>query len=235
MCVLVQVGCTWRGLLDLYHHHNKNSHSCLSKLVTPSPPKRCYSICLTFLVSLAVPPSHLSELFSSFSTPPAFQSVTSVPPTQPASSLLTVPLSSTPWRSPSPHDSADPVCLLKDCSITDANKDDLWALVDMLMSFQDFKKGTLYNIGMTWAKQLVAVTSLFKEGVKCIVTPQPSVPVTKADIQNAVIDIKNLLTCYAPCQSYPGPGFRSGQARGSYGRGFSERVTVPTCLSCLGF
>ena len=104
----------------------------------------------------------------------------------PAPSSLAVPPSSTPQRSPSPHDSADPVHLLKDHSITDANKDDLQALVDMLVSFQDFKKGTSYNIGMTWTKQLVAVTSLFKEAVKDIVTPQPSAQVTKADLQKVV-------------------------------------------------
>ena len=40
--------------------------------------------------------------------------------------------------------------------------------------------------------------------------------------------------CYMPCRSYPGPGYGSGQAQGSDGRGFSKRVTAPTRLSCPG-
>ena len=34
---------------------------------------------------------------------------------------------------------------------------------------------------------------------------------------------------------YPSPGFRSGWTRSSEGRGFSEWVAVPTCLSRPGF
>ena len=41
--------------------------------------------------------------------------------------------------------------------------------------------------------------------------------------------------CYVPCQSYLGPGFGSGQGRGSDGHGFSEWVAALTCLSCPGF
>ena len=41
--------------------------------------------------------------------------------------------------------------------------------------------------------------------------------------------------CYAPCQSYQGPGFGSGWAWGSDRCGFSEWFTVLTRLSCLGF
>ena len=45
---------------------------------------------------------------------------------------------------------------------------------------------------------MYTVTSLFKEAVKDIATPQPSAPVTKADLQNTVIDIKNSLTSRLP-------------------------------------
>ena len=53
----------------------------------------------------------------------------------------------------------------------------------------------------------------------------------------AAVYMDNILV-YTLLRAVPestGPGVRVGRVRSSGGRGFSERVTAPTRLSCLGF
>src|SRR6266481_3230348 len=111
----------------------------------------------------------------------------------PTTQSLAAPTTGSHCVSPSPTDLGDPVPVLKDRGITEANKGDLHALVDVLVSFKDFKKDSKYSIGRKWARQLVAVTSLLNEAVNCMDTPSPSRPATHADLQNAVNDIKSSL------------------------------------------
>src|SRR6266481_2865036 len=106
---------------------------------------------------------------------------------------LAAPTTGSHRVSPSPTDLGDPVPILKDRGITEANKGDLRALVDVLISFKDFKKDSKYSIGHEWARQLVAVTSLLNEEVNCMDTPSPSRPAMHVDLQNVVNDIKSSL------------------------------------------
>src|SRR6266481_2805575 len=111
----------------------------------------------------------------------------------PTTQSLAAPTTGSCHVSPSPTDLGDPVPVLKDRGITEANKGNLRALVDVLVSFKDFKKDSKYSIGREWARQLVAVTSLLNEAVNCMDTPSPSRPATHADLQNVVNDIKSSL------------------------------------------
>ena len=50
-----------------------------------------------------------------------------------------------------PNDPGDPVVLLKDRGINKVNRLSLRALVDILKSFNGFKKDRSYNIGLSFA------------------------------------------------------------------------------------
>ena len=80
-----------------------------------------------------------------------------------ATSVLAAPSPSTrSWSASATAnlDRGDPLAVLEDCSITNNNKGDLRALVNML---KQIKANRTYSIGRDGAQQLLAVTALLDE------------------------------------------------------------------------
>ena len=94
-------------------------------------------------------------------------------------------------KSPAPADQGDPVALLHDWGINEANKLNPGALVKALASFKDFKKNNKFNMTLKWARQLTAITVLLEEAL-CTVdsnSDNDSSPATKGDLKCATDSI----------------------------------------------
>jgi len=81
------------------------------------------------------------------------------------------------------------MALLQDRGINDMNTLNLWALVDIIKSFNDFNKDGSYNIGLSYTKLLD----------KAILVPKPpnnTCPATQEDLKQAVKDIKASLSSH---------------------------------------
>ena len=101
-----------------------------------------------------------------------------------------------------PSNLGNPVLLLQDRCINESNRLNLRALVDILKSFNDFKKGASYNIGLGYARQLVAVTRLLDKAISCLETVEGTCPITQEDLKHAVDNIK-MACCSSQAQPTP--------------------------------
>ena len=120
----------------------------------------------------------------------------------PATSALATPSPSTCSRSVSATanlDQGDPLAVLKDCGITNNNKGDLRALVNML---KQIKANRTYSVGRDGAQQLSAVTALLDEIAELADSPPSARPATCNDLQRAVEDIKSSMASQSLPMSY---------------------------------
>ena len=98
-----------------------------------------------------------------------------------------------------PSDPGDPVSLLQDRGINESNRLNPRALVDVLKSFNDFKKNRSYNIRLNYARQLVMVTKLLDD---TILSPDPLGDVhlaTQGDLKHAMDNIKASISTQPHC------------------------------------
>ena len=89
-----------------------------------------------------------------------------------------------------PNDPGDPMALLQDRGINETNKFNLWALFNVLKLFNNFKKNNSYNIGLSYAKQLMAVTKLLDEAILAPELTNNVCPATQEDLRQAIEDNK---------------------------------------------
>ena len=120
----------------------------------------------------------------------------------PATSALATPSPSTRSRSAlatANLDQGDPLAILKDCGITNDNKGDLCALVNVL---KQIKTNRTYSVGRDGAKHLSAVTALLVELADYVDPPPSARPAMCEDLQRAVEDIKSSMASQSPPMSY---------------------------------
>jgi len=81
-----------------------------------------------------------------------------------------------------PSDLGDLVVTLHNRGINESNRLELRALVDMLNSFNDFKKNHSCNTDLAYARQLIAVTKLLDEAIQSPDALSSSHPITQNNL-----------------------------------------------------